>query len=62
MRNDSTDFAAANTAVTRQPRYVVQILFSDSSPSFTSRLGISGVPGDVYEETIAKISSISQQV
>lgn len=62
MRSDSLSFAGANTAVSREPRFVVQILFSDSSPSFTSIAGLTGVPGDVYEETIAKISSISQQV
>lgn len=62
MRADSATFAAANTAVSRQPRYVVQILFSDSSPSFTSHSGIAGIPGDLYESTISRISSVSQQL
>jgi len=62
VRSDSVDFAAANTAVDRRPRYVVQIIFSDSSPSFTSHAGIADVPGDVYAATVSRISSISQQV
>lgn len=62
MRSDAPDFDRANKAAARETRVVVQLIFSDSSPAFTSHAGISGIPGDVYEGTLIRNGSISQQV
>jgi len=62
MRQDPQPFSSSNTARVKEPRYVVQLLFDVSSPSFTSHAGITGIAGDVIESTLVKISGVSQQI
>lgn len=46
----------------REPRLAVQIIFDASSPTITSKTGISNLPGTAIEGVISGVSSVSQQV
>jgi hypothetical protein len=62
VRVDQGDFAAANAARFKEPRYVVQLVYAVGSPSFTSDRDITGIPGTVIEGSLQSISSVSQTV
>ncbi len=62
MRADTATFASFNEAPNKEPRFVVQLIYGVSSPSFTSHAGISNVPGVQVDSTIVSISGTSQRL
>lgn len=62
MRSDSLQFAAANLAPAKSPRFVVAILYDVGSLYITSHSDISGVPGIVIQGALQRPSAISQRI
>ena len=62
MRSDPIQFALANEAANREPRFVVRIEFDTASPHITSHSDITGVPGDVMHGMLQRPSAISQKI
>lgn len=62
MRADTIQFAQANEAPSKRPRYVVSMLFETASLYFTSHDDISSVPGVVLESVLKDPSAISQRL
>jgi hypothetical protein len=62
MRADPVQFAIADQAPSREPRFVVRIQFDVSSPYITSHDDIAGVPGVVINGALQKPSAISQRI
>lgn len=50
------------TAPLREPRHVVAIIYPTGSIYFTSKVGMTNVPGQVVQGVLQNISSISQQL
>lgn len=62
MRADDLQFARANEAPSKRPRFVVAILFDVGSIYVTSHGDIPNVPGIVIESALKAPSSISQKI
>jgi hypothetical protein len=62
MRSDPILFAQATQSPSKQPRYVVRIVFDTDSPACTSHSDISGVPGDVIAGVLREPSAVSQRI
>lgn len=62
MRQDNAAFAAANEAKTKEPKFVVAIVFDVASIYLTSHAGITSVPGTVLANMLQDTSSISQRI
>lgn len=62
MRQDSAAFAAANEAKTKEPKFVVAIVFDVASIYVTSHAGITSVPGVVLANMLQDTSAISQRI
>ncbi len=60
MRQDSPLFIADNSAVAKQPRYVIAIDFDGTVQYFTSHDDIANVPGTPIDDVVAGISATSQ--
>ncbi len=60
MRQDSPLFIADNSAVAKQPRYVIAIDFDGIVQYFTSHDDIANVPGTPIDDVVAGISATSQ--
>ena len=62
MRDDPPQFAIANAAPDKRPRYVVSMLFDTGSLYFTSHGDITSVPGIVLNDVLKEPSAISQRL
>ncbi len=62
MRQDVVEFERFNVAATKEPRYVIKLEYSVSSPHFTSKKGIANVPGVPVQGVLSKLSANSQQL
>lgn len=62
MRVDSLQFASANEAADKRPRFVVAILFDVGSLYITSHDDIPSVPGIVLNSALKAPSAISQKI
>lgn len=62
MRQDSESFSAQNAAATKEPRFVVGILFDVGSLYLTSHGDITGIPGTVFNDVLAGQSALSQRL
>lgn len=62
MRTDAAVFAQANLADSKEPRFVVNIVYDVSSIYITSQTGISGVPGTVIDGALKDPSITSQTI
>lgn len=62
MRQDPVEFERFNVAGSKEPRFVVKVEYTTSSPHFTSKKGIANVPGVPVQGVISKLSGVSQQL
>lgn len=62
MRSDPIQFALANEATSKIPRYVCTILFDTGSLYCTSHSDIPNVPGIVLQSVLKSPSAISQRI
>lgn len=62
MRQDNQQFAIANQAPGKSPRFVVAIIFEVGSLYITSHDDIPNVPGVVFEGMLERPSGISQRI
>lgn len=60
MREDAP--GSLLTAPRREPRHVVAIIYPTGSLYFTSRTGMTNVPGQVVQGVLKDVSSVSQQL
>ena len=59
MRNDPFEFQNWILGRALEPRFVIQFLYTLSSPSFTSHSSLTNVPGVVLQNTVVSVSSVS---
>lgn len=62
MRDDGYQFKNANESKSKEPRYVVAIIFDVGSIYITSHSDIASVPGIVLQGCLKRPSAISQRV
>ncbi len=62
MRDDPIQFAQADRAPNKRPRYVVKIEYPTASIYCTSHADITGVPGTVLDGVLQDVSAISQRL
>jgi len=62
VRADNLQFATANEAPDKRPRFIVRILFDVGSLSITSHTGIASVPGILIDGALQAPSAISQRI
>jgi hypothetical protein len=62
MREDSVQYAQAARSPSKEPRYVIRIVFDTASPALTSHSDITSVPGDVIESVLQEPSAVSQRI
>lgn len=62
MRYENPKFATADRSSDKRARFVVNIEFDVGSLYFTSHVGISGVPGTVFDGVLRDISAQSQRI
>lgn len=62
MREDSVQYAQAARSPSKEPRYVIRIVFDTASPALTSHAGIDSIPGDVIESVLQEPSATSQRI
>lgn len=62
MRSDPAIFHQANTALGKEPRHVINIVFDVGSIYLTSHAGIPNVPGVVIDGVIERPTVISQRI
>lgn len=62
MRDDSQEYASFSEAQTKEPRFVIKLEYTTSSPHFTSKANIANVPGVPVQGVVKNLSAVSQQL